>query len=38
MIMAHDIAHRLDELAGIRAAFVLVFSFKILRQVECHAR
>jgi hypothetical protein len=29
---------RLDELAGIRAAFALRFSFTTLRQVKCHAR
>jgi hypothetical protein len=38
MIMAHDITPRLDDLAGMRAAFVLVFSIMTLRQVECHVR
>ncbi len=32
------ISNMLDELAGVRAAFVLRISFTTLRQVECHAR
>jgi hypothetical protein len=36
MITANNIRPRLDELAGVRAAFVLRFSFTTLRQVECH--
>jgi len=38
MITANDIRPRLDELAVVRAAFVLCFSNTTLRQVESHVR
>jgi hypothetical protein len=40
MVTANDIRNRrkLDDLAGVLAAFVLRFSFTTLRQVKRHAR
>jgi hypothetical protein len=38
MITAKDIKPKLGETAGVRAAFVLRFSFSTLRQVKLHAR
>jgi hypothetical protein len=38
MVTAKNVGngHEFDELAGVRTAFVLRFSFPILRQVESH--
>jgi hypothetical protein len=40
MVTANNIENRrrLNEPAGVQAAFVLGFSITTLRQVECHAR